>query len=196
MRKSLVAVVVCLFAVGAFAQQPQPQWVIQGDHNETVHVLPAAASVRADHDPQPAIAGPSNGVTYAAASYGSVPGHLDNHGGKVMAGAVAFQAVFYNAQVAGSLQSTIEGFVSTFGNSADYTFTLAQYPGSNGSISGTLTRLTSLVDAQPAPRRISDTGVQSYLTGLFNAGKLTASNTVLYGVYRPHAQAVDTGEVR
>jgi hypothetical protein len=199
MRKTLVYAVGVFLISGsaAFAQQAQPdQWRIQGDRGETVHVLPPAASVKANHDSQPALAQPSNNVSYAAASYGSVPGHLDYHSGKVMAGAISFQAVFYNSQPANALRSTIEGFVGTFGKSADYNSTLAQYTGSNGSISGTLGLLPSFVGTSASPRSISDTGVQSYLTGLFNAGNLTPSNTVLYGVYLPSGTTSTQGHYR
>ena len=167
-----------------------------GDHGETVHVLPGPAAVQANHDSQPAIANPSNALSYAAASYGSVPGHLDNHGGKVMAGNISFQAVFYNSGPANALRSTVEGFVSTFGASADYSYTLGQYTGSNGSISGSLGLLPSFVDTAATPNRISDSGIQSYLTGLFNAGKLSPSNTVLFGVYLPSGTTSTSGRYR
>ena len=199
MRKTLVyAVGVCLISgSAAFAQQAQSdQWRIKGDHGETVKVLPGPAAVQANHDSQPALAAPSNSLSYAAASYGSVPGHLDNHGGKVMAGSISFQAIFYNSQPANALRSTIEGFVSTFGSSADYNYTLSQYTGSNGSITGSLGLLPSFVDTAATPGRISDTGIQSYLTGLFNAGKLTPSNSVLYGVYLPQGTTSTQGRYR
>lgn len=116
-----------------------------------------------------------------------------------------FVAVYWNASVANStatslgypnISSQINGFVNSFSNGADWSgsatddYSIVQQYGAPNSISGTLANRGTLVDGQPGQSRISDASIRSYLTNLFNLGKLTARADTIYGVYFPAGMRV------
>jgi hypothetical protein len=210
MRKSplLIALAGLLVAVPALAQQlslPVPAqdhagenvWRVRGDDGELVHVLPGPASAEAwEHrfgTQEPAVRVTNYSVFNA--SYGTVPGQLNDHGGAVVSNA-AFQPVFYNAATASSLQSGIDNFLTNYSGSDPGMKVITQYSKTGNTISSTLTHVADFVDNKTAPNRISDSGVRSYLTGLFNAGKLSANNHTIYGVYLPNGTVSTNGSSR
>src|SRR5439155_9608976 len=73
---------------------------------------------------------------------------------------------------------------------------ITQYSKTGNSISASLGHVADFVDNQSAPRRISDSGVRSYLTGLFNAGRIGASPSTIYGVYLPQGTTSTMGQYR
>jgi hypothetical protein len=186
-----MSVALLLVASAAFAQNGSSNnWRIRGDNGELVHVLPTPASVQADHDSQPRFA-PTNGgyLSTALASYGTVPGHLDNHGGGVMGSGNKFFQIYYTVDTANKLQSTISGFVGAFSGSSPGMTTLGQYGVSSSIASGG----TYSDPVNTAPRRISDSQIQSYLSGLFSGGKVAADTSTIYGVYLPQGTKSTNG---
>jgi len=189
MRKAVLLLAVAgLLGASHVLAQPNEDgvWRVRGDNGEIVHVLPPpAAADAAEHrfgsQPPPTQA---NGYNVYSASYGAVPGQLDDHGGAVVSGA-AFQPIFYNAATAAALQSGVDNFLTNFSNSDPGMKVITQYSKTGNAISASLTHTADFVDNLAAPRSISDTAVQSYLTGLFNAGRLTATTNTVYGVYLP-----------
>ena len=142
-------------------------WHVRGDNNEIVHVFADINSAEnAEHRfggiqdqtglrnmAQP-LASRSNGYSVFNASYGSVPGQLNDHGGSVVSNA-AFQPIFWNAATAGALQSGVDGFVNNFSNSDPGMKVVTQYSKTGNAISASLTHSSDFVDSQTAPRRIS-----------------------------------------
>jgi len=184
MRKKITSVAAALLVAGAFtasAQENGNPFRVQGDNGEIVKVLPPQANAQANKDPQPVDAVQSGTSVYPG-SYGSGP--LLNHGGKIIQTA-KFLAVFYDSTIPANISSGINSFINTFGGSNDYNI-ITQYTGSNGSISNSIANAGQLIDHAGVPRSISDAGVQSYLAGLFNAGRLSANATTIYGVYLPN----------
>lgn len=194
----LSAVAVLVGVAPVFAQQFEDgTWRVRGDNGEIVHVLPNPANAEAfEHrfGIQPA-AQHQNGYSVFSPSYGSNPGLLSDHGGAVVSNA-AFEPIFFNAATASALRSGIDGFVNSFSNSDPGMKVVTQYSKSGNAISASLTHTADFVDNQVAPRRISDSGVQSYLTGLFNAGKVTATTNTVYGVYLPQGTTSTLGSSR
>jgi hypothetical protein len=202
MRKVILftAAVVVVAVAPALAQQREDGvWHVRGDNGEIVHVLPNQASAEAfEHrfgGAAPAIPTRQNGYSVFNASYGSVPGLLSDHGGAVVSNA-SFQPIFYNSATASVLRSGIDGFVSNYSNSDPGMKVITQYSKSGNAISASLGHPADFVDNQAAPRRISDSGVQSYLTGLFNAGKVSVSTSTIYGVYLPQGTVSTLGSSR
>jgi hypothetical protein len=191
----LYAFSLMLVSISAFAQDGI--WRVKGDNGETVKVLPtpAAAQAQENHGLGTQIPTAVNGYSVFNASYGSVPGLLSDHGGSVVSNA-AFQPIFYNGATAASLQSGIDAFVNNFSNSDPGMTVITQYSKTGNAISAALTHAADFVDNKPAPRRISDSGVQSYLTGLFNAGSVSANNHTVYGVYLPQGTVSTAGSSR
>jgi hypothetical protein len=194
-----MAVAALVLAAPALAQQlsmpvpaqPQAQednvWRVRGDDGAIVHVLPGPASAEAWEHRTGAVlekAVPIGSYTVHSASYGSVPGQLNDHGGSVISSA-AFLPIFYNAATASALQNGIDTFLNSFSGSDPGMKVITQYSKSGNSISATLGHTADFVDNKTAPSSISDSGIRSYLTGLFNAGKLTANTNTVYGVYLP-----------
>lgn len=181
----LMCAVVLMVAATASAQNGNSDnWRIRGDNGELVKVLPPPANVRASNDTIPALAPANNGGGFlqtSLASYGTVPGHLDNHGGGVMASGNKIFNVYYTVDTANKLQTTINGMLGSFSGSSPAMTVLGQYGvASTFSVSGSYSDPNN-----SAPRSISDSGVQSYLASLFTAGKVTADTSTLYGVYLP-----------
>jgi len=197
MKKAVVilAAIGLIGTTAVFAQDGT--WRIKGDNGEIVHVLPTPAAVAAQENHQLGTQIPTaqNGYSVYNASYGAVPGQLDDHGGTVVSNA-AFQPIFYNGATAAALQSGIDSFLTNFSGSDPGMIVITQYSKTGNTISASLTHVTDFVDNQPAPRRISDSGVQSYLTGLFNAGKTTAMTNTVYGVYLPQGTVSTLSQYR
>jgi len=203
MRKAalILTIAALLGATQAYAQGNSAQaredgvWRIRGDNGEIVHVLPDPASAEAAEH-RFGIQPPAehvNGYSVFGASYGAVPGAMNDHGGAVVSNA-AFLAIYYNAATASALQSGISSFLANFSNSDPGMKVITQYSKGGNAISATLTHSADLVDNQPAPHRISDSGVQSYIAGLFNAGRLTANTNTIYGVYLPQGTTSTQGQ--
>jgi hypothetical protein len=201
MRKTatlLTAVAFVASAIPAFAQQMEDGvWRVRGDNGEIVHVLPPPAAAEA-FEHRFGIQPPAehmNGYSVFSPSYGANPGLLSDHGGAVVANA-AFLPIFFNAATASALQSGVDGFVTNFTNSDPGMKVITQYSKSGFTISASLGHTADLVDNQSAPRRISDSGIQSYLTGLFNGGRISANPNTVYGVYLPQGTTSTLGSAR
>jgi hypothetical protein len=196
------AFVACLAVARTGAQNPRDPFIDHSDTGETIHVLPTPASVRSPRDTQPTDFDPSQGTAVFGASYGS--GNLNDHGGPEISNA-EFQAIYWNASVANStqtslgyatLQDQIRSFANAFADGTNWSgqttddYTIIQQYGSKNSISSSLPNLTAVVDTKSTQSRISDSGVRSYLTGLFNSGKATANANTIYGVYFPSGMKI------
>ena len=110
-RRFVVLCVVSLFLVATGAVAQDGSWRVKGDNGETVRVLPppAAVAAQANHGAGQQLPTQQNGYSVFSASYGSVPGQMDDHGGSVISNA-SFQPIFYDGPTAASLQSGIDSF--------------------------------------------------------------------------------------
>jgi hypothetical protein len=158
----------------------------RNDNGELVKVLPtpAAAQAQENHGWGTQVPMAQNGYSVFNASYGSVPGQLNDHGGSVISNA-SFFAIYYNSQPASVLQSGIDSFVNNFSGSDPGMKVITQYSKTGNAISATLGNSGSFVDNQPTPRRISDSSIQSYLASKFNSGQVAFNTHTIYGVYLP-----------
>lgn len=201
----LFAAALSLAAAPAFAQDRLQRedgvWHVRGDDGEIVHVMASPELARSaelgrghmvDMAQSP---NRLNGYSVFNASYGTIPGQLDDHGGTVVSNA-AFQPIFYNAATAASLQSGIDNMVNNLSGSDPGMKVITQYSKSGNAISATLTHTADFVDNKTAPSRISDSGVRTYLTGLFNAHSITANGNTIYGVYLPSGTVSTNGSSR
>lgn len=194
MKRASFLILMVLVAASAMAQNGNSDnWRIRGDNGELVKVLPTPASVHASNDPNPTFAPPAGGgsgfLATSLASYGTIPGHLDNHGGGVMASGTKIFNIFYTVDTANKLQSTITGFVGAFSGTVPGMTTLAQY-----GVASVLTNSGTYSDPNnTAPRSISDSQLQSYLASLFTAGKVTADASTIYGIYLPQGTKSTNG---
>ena len=177
----------------------------RSDTGEIVHVLPGPASIRSPYNTQPTFAPPRSGATVYPASYGS--GNLLYHGGNVMK-TPAFYAIYWNSTVANStatslgwstIQNQIAAFIGTFFTGTSYTgsttddYTIvAQYPDSTGlsPVPAGNGLLATVVDSKATQSTIKDSAIQSYLAGLFKAGKVAVDASGVYGVYFPSGMKV------
>jgi hypothetical protein len=193
-KAAFVISLVILMATAAFAQNGNSDnWRVRGDNGETVKVLPPPALAHADQDGSPTFAPPADGnspfLRTGVASYGTIPGHLDNHGGGVMASGNKIFNIYYTVATANQLQAGISGFLGSFSGTNPGMTILGQYGvASTFSVSGTYSDPNN-----SAPRSISDSGVQSYLASLFSAGKVAADASTLYGVYLPQGTKSTSG---
>jgi hypothetical protein len=168
-------------------------FVDHSDTGETVHMLPAPASIHSPHDTQPTDAPAHRGASVFPASYGS--GNLVNHGGHQipMAG---FFAIYWNPTVANSagsqgqpnLRTEVQNFVGAFSNSSDYSI-ITQY-GSADAISPILAWAGDLVDSRSAQASFSDAKVKSYIASLFTSGRVVPDSHTIYGVYFPSGMKI------
>jgi len=190
-----VAVISLIGSTSAFAQEGP--WKVKGDNGETVKVLPtpAAAQAQENHGLGQQIPMALNGYSVFSASYGAIPGQMNDHGGSVVSSA-KFLPIFYNGATAASLQSGIDAFVNNFSNSDPGMTVITQYSKTGNAISASLGHTADFVDNKAAPRRISDSGVQSYLSGLFTAGSIPVSTSTIYGVYLPQGTVSTLGSSR
>lgn len=174
-------------------------WHLRGDDGEIVHVMatPELANGAASRLGFRMEMAPTRVGNYSVsnASFGSVPGQLNDHGGAVVSNA-AFQPIFYTAATAASLQSGIDNMLNNFSGSDPGMKVITQYSKTGNAISATLVHTADLVDNNTAPSRISDTQIRSYLTGLFNGGRLTATTNTIYGVYLPSGTTSTNGSSR
>jgi hypothetical protein len=185
------------FAQSATSAQEDGTWRVRGDNGEIVHVLPPPAAAEAFEHRFGGLQTPSriNGYSVFSASYGAVPGQLDDHGGAVVSGA-AFQPIFYNGATAAALQSGIDAMVNNFSNSDPGMKVVTQYSKTGNAISASLGHVADFVDNKAAPRQISDSSVQSYLASLFSAGSIAATTNTVYGVYLPQGTTSTLGHYR
>jgi hypothetical protein len=202
-RVALVFAVVSVVAASrlGIGQGGGNPFVDHSDTGETVHVLPGAASLRSPHDTQPTVAPPQQGTAVFPASYGS--GNLIDHGGLEIANA-GFWAVYWNGNVANStatstgtsthyatIQAQMTDFINSFPDNANWDnsstddYEVVQQYGSHAPIASTLTNWGAFVDTRASQSTITDSKLRSYLTGLFNAGKVPARNDTIYGIYLP-----------
>lgn len=145
---------------------------------------------------------PHKGTAVYPASYGS--GNLINHGGMEIPNA-SFQPIYWNSNVANStstslgyhtVQAEVGAFLTAFsdGNNWDNSptddYAIVQQYGATTPIAASLTKLPDFVDSQSTYSRIKDSSIQSHLASLFNAGKLTPKNNVIYGFYFPAGMQV------
>jgi hypothetical protein len=200
MSKSFLfmSVAAVLVLTPALAQQKgESIWHIRGDNGETVQVLPGPAAAEAFEHRFARIEFQtrSNGYSVYSSSYGAVPGQLNDHGGAVVSNA-AFQPIFYNAATAAALQAGIDGMINNFSNSDPGMKVVTQYSKTGNAISAALGHTADFVDNKSAPSRISDSGIQSYLTGLFNAHSVTPTTNTIYGVYLPSGTTSTNGSAR
>jgi hypothetical protein len=196
-RKVVFAVLVLLIVTGSAFAQNGNSWRVQGDNGEIVKVLPTPAAVAAqeNHGIETQIPTAINGYSVFGSSYGANPGSLQDHGGAVVSNA-GYQPIFYNSATAAALQSGIDSFVNNFSNSDPGMKVITQYGKTGNAISAALIHVPDFVDNLAAPRRLSDTQVQSYLAGLFDAGKVAVSTTTIYGVYLPNGTQSTLGQYR
>jgi hypothetical protein len=167
-------------------------FIDHSDTGETVHVLPAPASIHSPHDTQPTDAPAHRGLSVFPASYGS--GNLLNHGGHEIPIA-GFFPIYWNAAVANSagsqnqlnLRTEVQNFVGAFSNSADYSV-ITQY-GSADQISPILAWAGDFVDSRSTQASFSDSKVKSYIASLFTRGVQPDSQTI-YGVYFPSGMKI------
>jgi hypothetical protein len=196
MKRLLFAFAIASIAAGTGAvraQRGDNPFIDHSDTGETIHVLPAPASIRSPHDTQPTDA--PRGFTTYPASYGS--GNLNNHGGHEipMAG---FFAIYWNPAVANSagsqgsstLQTQVYNFVSAFSNRNDYTI-ITQYS-ANDTISPILAWAGDYVDSRATQSSFSDSKVRSYIASLFDSGVVTADANTVFGVYFPSGMKITT----
>jgi len=194
--------VACIAVARTGAQNPHDPFIDHSDTGETVHVLPPPAAVHNPHDQQSTDFDPSKGTSVFPASYGS--GSLNDHGGPEISNA-QFRAIYWNASVANATQTSlgyatlkdqINGFVNVFADGSNWSgqttddYTIIQQYGSRNSISSSLPNLGYHIDTQATKSRISDSGIQGYLAGLFNSGAETANANTLYGVYFPSGMKI------
>jgi len=193
-----VALLVAVAAVARTgAQPPQDPFIDHSDKGEVIHVLPPPAAIHNPHDRQPTDAPVQNGTAVFPASYGS--GNLIDHGGPQIANA-QFRAIYWNASVANStatslgyatIKDQINAFANVFADNTNYNgaasadYSIVQQYGSRNPISALLPNLSYRIDTQATKTKITDTGIQSYLAGLFTSGAETANASTLYGVYFP-----------
>jgi hypothetical protein len=186
MKGAAIAVMLLLATAGGAAAQnveadeaAAAGWRLRGDRGELVRVLPTPA--RAGDVPGQSREAPPGGATVYRASYGS--GNLIDHGGLEIAGA-GFVPVFYNQGSMGTLPTDIQNFAGAFG-SGEPDYTVIQQYGSHATIAPTLRTPGPYLDNAGTPSTISDAGIQSYLAGLFAAGRIVPDAYTVYGVYLP-----------
>jgi hypothetical protein len=201
MRRFVYALAALALLAGGrqmFGQGGGNPFTDHSDTGETVHVLPAPASIHSPHETQPIDAPPRAGLAVYPGSYGS--GNLVNHGGHEIPNA-GFFAIYWNSTVAnsagsqgyGTLRDQVAGFAQMFSDgvpytqtdpSADYTI-VQQYVVAADTISPVLLWAGDLVDGQAKQGAFSDSKVRNYLAGLFNSGKVLANADTVYGMYFP-----------
>ena len=188
------------------AQAPQASnnpFLDRADTGETVHVLPAPASIRSPRDTQPTDAPVMHGTAVFPASFGS--GNLVYHGGPIINGA-GFYAIYWNSSVAlstatslgyNAIRDQIQAFVTAFPDNANWNNSatddyevIQQYTGSNGSPANTLPLVGTFVDSQLTRSNFKDSAIRSYLSSLFNTKGVPANANTIYGVYFPHGMRI------
>jgi len=204
---SLAALVLLGAPRNAASQGKNPNpFVEHSDTGETVHVLPAPASIHSPRDTGPTMAPPASEASVYPASYGS--GLLVNHGGPVIANA-GFWALYWNSSVANATQTSVnqatgikyaslrdqmDAFLTSFGNDAPY----SQSPGDDfsivqqysTSISSTVTNFGYKVASERTKASISDSGIRNFIAAQLNNGIVPVATNIIYGVYLPPGMKV------
>jgi len=191
-----LAVLTLLGAPPHASAQGRGPFVGHSDTGETLHVLPTPAAIHSPRDTGPTMAPPANEAAVYPASYGSGP--LADHGGPVMSTA-GFWALYWNKSVANSTQTStgyatlalqMDAFINSFGNDTAYSsqittddFSIVQQYGTG--ISSTVHNWGYYIASQPAKSNVSDSGIRSFISGLFNSGKVQPATNIIYGVYLP-----------
>lgn len=189
-------------------QREDGVWHVRGDAGEIVHVFADINSAEnAAHrfgsmqgagglqDMAQPMALRSGAYSVFNASYGSVPGQMNDHGGAVVSNA-AFLPIFYNAATGTALRSGVDAFLNNFSNSDPGMKVVTQYSKAGNAISASLTHSADFIDSQGTPSRISDNQIHTYLTGLFNAARIPVSTNTIYGVYLPSGTVSTLGSSR
>jgi hypothetical protein len=197
-----VAAIAVVASMRGLAQPPDDPFHDRSDTGQIVHVLPSPAQLHNPHFAAPTDAPVANGTAVYPASYGL--GNLTDHGGPEISNA-QFRAIFWNSSVANStatslgystISSQINAFISYYGSDANYSgsptddYSIVQQYGSSNPIASGIAALGYRVDTQASGGRISDRGIQSYLTSLFNSGLETPSSNTVFGVYFPHGMRI------
>ncbi|HLK48109.1 MAG TPA: hypothetical protein VKT49_08245 [Bryobacteraceae bacterium] len=203
MKPRALCVLLLAAGTGLYAQEGNSDNPFE-DHDDQggkVHVMPNPDRIGAHRDAS-MLAPPHQGTAVYPASYGS--GNLIDHGGLEIPNA-SFQPIYWNTSVAHSastsmgyanLESQIGAFASAFSDSANWDnsttddFAIVQQYGSHSSIAASLMKQPDFVDSQSTYSRFKDSQIQTYLTNLFNAHKLAANSSVLYGIYFPAGMQV------
>jgi len=202
---ALTAVLMLGAAQHGSAQSRNP-FVEHADTGEIVHVLPAPAAVRSPRDTGATMAPDANVPSIYDPSYGS--GLLSNHGGPVI-GNAGFWAFYWNSDVAGStqtsvnpatgkkwasLQAQMDAFITSFGSGAQYSasptddFSIVQQYGS--SISSTVKNWGVYVAKEKPKPSMSDSQIRNFIAGVLNTGTVNVSSNIIYGVYLPSGMKV------
>ena len=196
MRRFVFACAIASLVAGGAIMSGQGNgnpFVDHSDTGETVHVLPAPASIHSPHDTQPTDAPAHRGASVFPASYGS--GNLVDHGGHQIPVA-GFFAIYWNSTVANSagsqnlpnLRTEVQNFVGAFSSSPDYSI-ITQY-GTTDQISPMLVWAGDLVDSRSTQSSFSDSKVKSYIASLFTSGLVAPDSHTIYGVYLPSGMKV------
>jgi hypothetical protein len=204
-RLSLAITIAALFAATSltFGQgRGMNLFIDHSDTGEVVHVLPPEASIHSPRDTQPTFAAARNETAVYPPSYGS--GMLIDHGGLEIPSA-AFYAIYWNSSVATSNQTSLgyatvsaqlTAFIDNFPDNTPYDgsatddYEIIQQYGSHAVIASTLANWGFLIDSQPTKSNIKDSGIHSYLTSLFNSGRVVPSTSTIYGIYFPAGMRV------
>jgi hypothetical protein len=166
-------------------------FVDHSDNGETVHVLPAPASIRSPHDTQPTTAPAHQGVQVYSASYGS--GNLNYHLGGREIPMAGYHPIYWNSSVANSpgakagetLRTTIQNFVADFSNSPHYSI-LTQYSNPD-TIEPILAWAGDTLDNKATQSNITDSKIQGYIASLLGG---TLDPNTIYAVYFPSGMKV------
>lgn len=206
--KKIALLVISVLAARAWAQTTDG--VFQGtcENGKSVRVVPTTDALERHFGKKPSLAEPSNTASVYPPSYGN--GNLIAHGGPEISNA-GFQAIYWNSSVATStstsngyatIQSQTDAFIQAFAdnqnwdNSSTDDYTIIQQYGTGSPIAPTLTLNQAnpsggaFVDTQSPVATITDSQIQTYLTGLLKAGKLLANSHTIYGVFFPAGTTV------
>ena len=206
--KKISLLVISVLAAGAWAQTTDG--VFQGtcENGKSVRVVPTTDALERHFGKKPSLAERSNTASVYPPSYGN--GNLIAHGGPEISNA-GFQAIYWNSSVATSsstsngyatIQSQTDAFIQAFAdnqnwdNSSTDDYTIIQQYGTGSPIAPTLSLNQAnpsggaFIDTQTPAATITDAQIQTYLAGLFNAGKLLANSHTVYGVFFPAGTTV------
>ena len=186
-------------------QGPQSPFISRASDGHRVHILKPPPRIPGPFSPRPMNASPLNQALVYDDWDGT--GLLVDHGGPEM-GNASVQMIYWNSSASDSTQTSmgyptikaqIDAFVTAFGNGVNWLdsvnddYTIVQQYGTSNSIAPTLGNLGFLLDTQPTVATIDDTAIRTYLAGLFNADRLTASANVIYGIVFPPGMQVTVG---
>ena len=204
---------ISVLATGVWAQTTDGVFTGTCQNGKSVHLVPTTDALDRHFGTKPSLAAPSNKATVYPPSYGI--GNLIAHGGPEISNA-GFQAIYWNSSVANSIdtsngyatiQHQMDAFIQAFpdnqnwDNSSTDDYTIIQQYGTGSPIAPTLSLNQqnpsggAFVDSQTAVAAITDSQIQTYLAGLFNAKKLLVSSNTVYGVFFPAGTSVQLSGV-